>query len=109
MIGVFTTDNGCFSLNTHQKKKKRGSQKSFDNGLCAQLGLLALACLGNLCVQSCVHGDDPASAPLECLQCAQIRREISSSTWFALRPAVACRTVCAVHTNTEPDLIRGKA
>ena len=51
-----------------------------------------------LCVRLCVHGDDPPSAPLECLQCAQRNKKISSSPWglcSGLLRAPGCVTVWA--------------
>lgn len=62
---------------------------NFDKALCTQLRLLPLAWEVCVCLRVCVHGDDPPSAPLECLQCAERRRR---SVWVyprsLLGPAV---------------------
>lgn len=38
-------------------------------------------------VRMCIHGDDPPSVPLECLQCAQQRQDQPKYLGSVLRPA----------------------
>lgn len=84
-VFIWPTDNPDIILVF--KKSCNRISANWDNGLCTQLGLFLLACLKSVCVRSRVHGDDPPSAPLECLQCAQRRRS-------AQVPGVCARACC---------------